>query len=85
MEGGHIELHTKIMYIKTKTYAPDIKIFQVLYKTFRDVTSTCVITQNTEIFFNNHRENLRSFIAYLNGAGQLCRLGKFQRFSSFPS
>ena len=45
--------------------------------------TTCFITQNTEIFVNNNRENFRSFIAYFNGAALLCRLSKFQRFCSF--
>jgi hypothetical protein len=31
MEGGHIELHKIIIYVKTKAYAPDIKIYRVLY------------------------------------------------------
>jgi len=31
MEGGHIELHKMLVCVKTKAYAPDIKIFQVLY------------------------------------------------------
>ena len=84
MEVGHIELHKMLVYVKTKAYAPYIKIFQVLYTTNRDITATCVTTQNTEIFVNNHGENLVSFIAYLNGAVRLRRLSRFQRFCSFP-
>jgi hypothetical protein len=66
VEGGHIELHKMLVHVKTKAYAPDIKIFQVLYTAYRDAKTTCVTTQNTETFIDNHRENLRSFIAYLN-------------------
>ena len=62
-----MELHKILAYVKMKAYAPDIKIFQELCTTYRDVTTTCVTTQNTEIFVTNHRKNLRSFISYLNG------------------
>jgi hypothetical protein len=52
MEGGHIELHKMLECVNTKAYSPEFKIFQVFYVTHWDIKTTCVTTQNTEVFDN---------------------------------
>jgi len=47
MEGGHIELHKMLVYVKTKAYSPDIKIFKVLYTTYRDITTNRILKSSS--------------------------------------
>lgn len=56
--GGHVKLNKMLVYVKTKVHAPDMKIFQVMYKIYRDVTTKCVITHNNEIFVNTTTRRL---------------------------
>ena len=47
MDGGHIELHKMLVYVKTKACAPDIKIFQVLYTAYWDITITRILKSSS--------------------------------------